>query len=74
MAAAVSNADGLGSVGVGSVDAEVTRRIITAVRSRTDRPFNVNVFCHQETPFCYRSPSWQSSSAVRRDDNTSPSE
>ena len=47
MAAAVSNAGGLGSVGVGSVDAEATRRMITAVRSRTDRPFNVNVFCNR---------------------------
>src|SRR6186713_2958761 len=47
MAAAVSNADGLGSVGVGSVDAEATRRMIAAVRARTDRPFNVNVFCHR---------------------------
>src|SRR6516164_4798763 len=47
MAAAVSNAGGLGSLGVGSVDAEATRRVITAVRSRTDRPFNVNVFCNR---------------------------
>ena len=47
MAAAVSNAGGLGSVGVGSVDAEAARRMMTAVRSRTERPFNVNVFCHR---------------------------
>ena len=47
MAAAVSNAGGLGSIGVGSVDAETTRQMIAAVRQRTDRPFNVNVFCHQ---------------------------
>jgi nitronate monooxygenase len=47
MAAAVSNAGGLGSIGVGSVDAETTRRMIAGVRSRTDRPFNVNVFCHR---------------------------
>src|SRR5579864_5460825 len=47
MAAAVSNAGGLGSVGAAAVDAEATRRMITAVRSRTDRPFNVNVFCHR---------------------------
>jgi nitronate monooxygenase len=47
MAAAVSNAGGLGSVGVGAVDAEATRRMMTADRSRTDRPFNVNVFCHR---------------------------
>jgi nitronate monooxygenase len=47
MAAAVSNAGGLGSIGVGAVDAEAARRMITAIRSRTDRPFNVNVFCHR---------------------------
>src|SRR5260370_20182364 len=47
MAAAVSSAGGLGSIGVGSVDAETTRQMIAAVRSRTDRPFNVNVFCNQ---------------------------
>src|SRR3954471_14825905 len=47
MAAAVSNAGGLGSVSVGAVDAEATRQMIAAVRSRTDRPFNVNVFCHR---------------------------
>ncbi|WP_075095118.1 NAD(P)H-dependent flavin oxidoreductase [Planctomyces sp. SH-PL14] len=47
MAAAVSNAGGLGSIGVGAVDAEGTRRMIAAVRSKTDRPFNVNVFCHR---------------------------
>jgi nitronate monooxygenase len=47
MAAAVSNAGGLGSIAVGSVDAETTRQIIAAVRSRTDRPFQVNVFCHR---------------------------
>src|SRR4051812_35873698 len=47
MAAAVSNAGGLGSIGVGSVDSEATRKMIAALRSKTDRPFNVNVFCHQ---------------------------
>ena len=47
MASAVSNAGGLGSLGVGSVNAEATRRMIAAVRSRTKHPFNVNVFCHR---------------------------
>jgi nitronate monooxygenase len=47
MAASVSNAGGLGSIGVGSVDAEAAGRMIVATRSRTDRPFNVNVFCHK---------------------------
>jgi nitronate monooxygenase len=47
MAAAVSNAGGLGSIGVGAVDAGATRQMITAVRARTERPFQVNVFCHK---------------------------
>ena len=47
MAAAVSNAGGLGSIGVGSVDAESTRQMIAEVRAKTARPFNVNVFCHR---------------------------
>jgi nitronate monooxygenase len=47
MAAAVSNAGGVGSLGVGSVDADATREMIAAVRARTGRPFQVNVFCHQ---------------------------
>lgn len=47
MAAAVSSAGGLGSIGVGAVDAETARGMIAAVRAATDRPFNVNVFCHR---------------------------
>jgi nitronate monooxygenase len=46
MAAAVSAAGGLGSIGVGNVDAAAARAMIAAIRSRTDRPFNVNFFCH----------------------------
>ncbi len=46
MAAAVSNAGGLGSIGVGNLDAEAAREAIRSVRSLSDRPFNVNVFCH----------------------------
>jgi nitronate monooxygenase len=47
MAAAVSNAGGLGSIGVGAVDADATRHMIAAVRAKTERPFQVNVFCHK---------------------------
>jgi nitronate monooxygenase len=47
MAAAVSSAGGLGSLGVGSVDADITCQMIAAVRARTERPFQVNVFCHR---------------------------
>ena len=47
MAAAVSNAGGIGSIGVGASNAETARQMIAAVRSRTNRPFQVNVFCHR---------------------------
>src|SRR5687768_5456863 len=51
MAAAVSNVGALGSIGVGAVDAQRARRMISAVRSLTDRPFNVNVFCHERLKY-----------------------
>src|SRR3984957_5773584 len=47
MAAAVSNAGALGSIGVGAVDAGKAREMIAAGRAMTDRPFNVNLFTHQ---------------------------
>lgn len=47
MAAAVCEAGGLGSIGVGSVDAPTARQVIAAVRAKTSRPFQVNVFCHR---------------------------
>jgi nitronate monooxygenase len=47
MAAAVSNAGGLGAIGVGATDADGARQMIRAVRAASDRPFNVNVFCHR---------------------------
>ncbi|HSY24399.1 MAG TPA: nitronate monooxygenase [Polyangiaceae bacterium] len=50
MAAAVANAGGLGSIGVGSSDAAGARKMIAAVRERLSAPargsLNVNVFCH----------------------------
>lgn len=46
LAAAVSNAGALGSIAIGAVNAEEARRQIRATRALTDRPFNVNVFCH----------------------------
>jgi nitronate monooxygenase len=47
LAAAVSNAGGLGSLGVGAMNAEGARKVIRETRALTDRPFNVNVFCHR---------------------------
>ncbi|WP_311269663.1 nitronate monooxygenase [Sphingobium sp. WCS2017Hpa-17] len=46
MAAAVSEAGGLGSIGVGAVDTARAREMIDAVRALTSRPFNVNLFVH----------------------------
>src|SRR5580692_8784294 len=46
MAAAVSNAGGLGSIGVGATDAAGARRMIAGFRARSSRSLNVNVFCH----------------------------
>ena len=47
MAAAVSNAGALGSIGVAAVDAARARQMIESLKALTDRPFNVNVFVHQ---------------------------
>src|SRR5438105_12720739 len=47
MAAAVSNAGGLGSIGIGASDVPTARSMIQQTRELTDRPFNVNVFCHR---------------------------
>lgn len=50
MAAGVSNAGGLGSIALGSIDADEARRQIRATRALTDGPFNVNLFCHDPSP------------------------
>lgn len=47
LAAAVSNAGGLGSLGIGSSTVGQARQMIEETRALTDRPFNVNVFCHE---------------------------
>ena len=47
MAAAVSNAGGLGSLGVGGTDAAGAAAMIDALAALTDRPFNVNLFVHR---------------------------
>ncbi|KQY85128.1 nitronate monooxygenase family protein [Brevundimonas sp. Root1423] len=47
MAAAVSNAGALGSIGVGATNALGAAQMISDVRRLTDRSFNVNVFVHE---------------------------
>jgi nitronate monooxygenase len=46
MAAAAANAGALGSIGVGASNAAEARKMIAEIRERSNRPFNVNVFCH----------------------------
>lgn len=47
LAAAVSNAGALGSIGVGATDADGARKMVAAFRDRSRRSLNVNVFCHE---------------------------
>ena len=46
MAAAVTNAGGLGSLGVGNTNAEGAHKMIRDTRALTSGPFNINLFCH----------------------------
>ncbi len=50
LAAAVSNAGGLGSIPAAMLDADGLRREIEAFRAQCGRPFNVNFFCHTNPP------------------------
>jgi nitronate monooxygenase len=50
LAAAVSNAGGLGSLGIGASAVPQAREMINATRALTSRPFNVNVFCYTPAP------------------------
>ena len=47
MAAAVSNAGALGSIGVGATNAAGARGMIGSLAGLTNKPFNVNVFTHR---------------------------
>src|SRR5688572_12644078 len=45
LAAAVSNAGALGSIGLGTSTVDQARAMLRDLRARTDRPFHVNLFC-----------------------------
>lgn len=47
LAAAVSNAGGLGSLGLGGSSVAQAQEWIEQTRRLTSQPFNVNLFCHQ---------------------------
>ena len=46
MAAAVSNAGGLGSLPCAMLSPDAMRQELAAIRAQTSRPYNVNFFCH----------------------------
>lgn len=65
MAAAVANAGGLGSIGVGAMTASAANEAIRAFKDRSNRSLNVNVFCHQPAkPDAAVERAWLSSLAV----------
>lgn len=47
LAAAVSSAGGLGSIGIGASNVEQARAMLRETAALTDKPFNVNLFCHE---------------------------
>ncbi|WP_249204549.1 NAD(P)H-dependent flavin oxidoreductase [Acetobacter thailandicus] len=48
LAAAVSNAGGMGSLGLGAVNAATAATLIKEMQEKTAQPFNVNFFTHDE--------------------------
>lgn len=46
LAAAVSNAGGLGSIALGASSEDQARETIRKTKALTQQPFNANVFCH----------------------------
>jgi nitronate monooxygenase len=60
MAVAVSNAGGLGSLPGAMLTMDALKRELTAIRAQTDKPFNVNFFCHvPPTPSEEREARWR---------------
>ena len=50
LAAEVSNQGALGSLGLGANSVETARQQILATQALTDRPFQLNFFCHESCP------------------------
>lgn len=64
LAAAVSEAGGLGSLPCAMLSTEQIRAEIEAIRARTARPFNVNFFCHAPPePSAEREAAWRAALA-----------
>lgn len=50
LAAAVSNSGGLGALGLGASTVEAAEKMFMAATALTDRPLNLNFFCHEQLP------------------------
>ena len=69
MAVAVSESGGLGSLPCALLDAERVRAEIGVIRQRTDRPLNVNFFCHATPkPDAERAENWGARFAPYREE------
>ena len=64
LAVAVSNAGGLGALPCAMLGPDALRQELTAIRAQTDRPFNVNFFCHTPpAPDAPREAAWRAALA-----------
>lgn len=60
LAIAVSNAGGLGALPCAMLAPEALRKELAALRAQTDKPYNVNFFCHtQPQPSPERDAAWR---------------
>src|SRR5262245_56357694 len=60
LAVAVSNAGGLGSLPCAMLSPDAIRSELAAITSQTDRPYNVNFFCHEQPlPSAQREAAWR---------------
>lgn len=61
---AVSNAGGLGALPCAMLGPDALRQELAAIRAQTDRPFNVNFFCHTPpAPDAAREAAWRATLA-----------
>jgi nitronate monooxygenase len=64
LAVAVSNAGGLGSLPCALLSLDQVRSELAAIRAQTDKPFNVNFFCHTPPAFSTeREAAWRAALA-----------
>ncbi|MCE7988682.1 MAG: nitronate monooxygenase [Caldilinea sp. CFX5] len=60
LAIAVSNAGGLGSLPCAMLSLDAIRAELTTIQAQTDKPFNVNFFCHTPpVPDAAREAAWR---------------